>query len=183
MVKNLPAMQESQVQALGQEDPLEEETATHSSILAWRIPWIEDPGGLPSMGSQRVRHNWRDLACPRFLSCLADVKTSPEDVKCLTLEPIASGLLEPKDWECEPLQHHPGASATAREFFTSWSPLCNAPPPLAFKNALLKLFQELGAFWVYHRDHLLGPAVNLSLLQTDGSVCLASLCVDPVSLY
>ena len=57
MVKNLPAMQESQVQALGQEDPLEEETATHSSILAWRIPWIEDPGGLPSMGSQRVRHN------------------------------------------------------------------------------------------------------------------------------
>ena len=51
MVKNLPAMQESQVPSLGQEDPLEKVIATHSSILAWRIPWIEEPGGLPSMGS------------------------------------------------------------------------------------------------------------------------------------
>ena len=57
MVKNLPAMQETQVQALGQKDPLEKEMATHSSILAWRIPWTEDPGGLQSMGSQRVRHD------------------------------------------------------------------------------------------------------------------------------
>ena len=46
MVKNLPAMLETQVQSLGQEDPLEKETATHSSILAWRIPWTEEPGGL-----------------------------------------------------------------------------------------------------------------------------------------
>ena len=51
-VKNLPAMQEPQVQSLGQEDPLEKGMATHSSILAWRIPWIEKPGGLQSMGSQ-----------------------------------------------------------------------------------------------------------------------------------
>ena len=56
MVKNLPAMQETQVQALGWEDPLEKGMATHSSILAWRIPWTEDPGRLQSMGSQRVRH-------------------------------------------------------------------------------------------------------------------------------
>ena len=56
-VKNLPTMQELQVQSLGWEDPLEKETATHSSILAWRIPWTEEPGGLQSMGSQRVRHN------------------------------------------------------------------------------------------------------------------------------
>ena len=55
MVKNPPAMQETQVQSLGQEDPLEEEMATHSSILAWRIPWTEEPGRLQSMGSQRVR--------------------------------------------------------------------------------------------------------------------------------
>ena len=48
MVKNLPAMLETQVQSLGQEDPLEEEMATHSSILAWRIPWTEEPGGLQS---------------------------------------------------------------------------------------------------------------------------------------
>ena len=57
MVKNLPAMQDAQVQSLGGEDPLEKEMATHSSILAWRIPWIEEPGRLLSMGSQRVRHN------------------------------------------------------------------------------------------------------------------------------
>ena len=58
MVKNLPAIWETWVQSLGQEDPLEKEMATHSSILAWRIPWIEEPGGLQFMGSQRVRHNW-----------------------------------------------------------------------------------------------------------------------------
>ena len=51
-------MQETGVQSLGQEDPLEREMATHSSILAWKIPWIEEPGGIQSMGSQRVGHNW-----------------------------------------------------------------------------------------------------------------------------
>ena len=51
MVKNLPAMQKTQVQSLGREDPLENRMATHSSILAWRIPWTEEPGGLQSMGS------------------------------------------------------------------------------------------------------------------------------------
>ena len=57
MVKNLPTMQETQVQSLGQEDPLEKEMATHSSILAWRIPWTEEPGGLPSMASGAVGHD------------------------------------------------------------------------------------------------------------------------------
>ena len=56
-MKNLPAMQETQVQSLGQEDPLEKEMATHSSILAWRIPWTEEPGGLQFLGSQRVGHD------------------------------------------------------------------------------------------------------------------------------
>ena len=56
-VKNLPAVQETQVQSLGWEDPLEKEMATHSSILAWKISWTEEPGGLQSMGSQRVRHD------------------------------------------------------------------------------------------------------------------------------
>ena len=56
-VKNLPAIQETQVQSLGQEDPLEKGMATHCSILAWRIPWTEDPGGLQSMGLQRVRYD------------------------------------------------------------------------------------------------------------------------------
>ena len=57
MVNNLPAEQESWVQSLGQKDSLEKEMATHSSMLAWRIPWTEEPGGLQSMGSQRVRHD------------------------------------------------------------------------------------------------------------------------------
>ena len=56
-VKHLPVVQETQVRSLGQEDPLEKEMATHSSILAWRIPWTEEPGGLQSTGLQRVRHD------------------------------------------------------------------------------------------------------------------------------
>ena len=57
IVKCLPAMRETQVQSLGREDPLEEEMATHSSTLAWKIPWTEEPGRLQSMGSQRVGHD------------------------------------------------------------------------------------------------------------------------------
>ena len=57
MVKNLPAMQKTRVQSLGGEDLLEKEMATHSSTLAWKIPWTEGPGRLQSMGSQRVRHD------------------------------------------------------------------------------------------------------------------------------
>ena len=68
-VKNLPAMQEKQVQSLDQEDPLEKEMATHSSILAWGIPWTEEPGGLQSIGSQRVRH---------------DLETKPPPIEPLT---------------------------------------------------------------------------------------------------
>ena len=57
-VKHLPTMRETWIQSLGWEDPLEKGRATHSSIVAWRIPWTEDPGRLQSMGMQRVRHNW-----------------------------------------------------------------------------------------------------------------------------
>ena len=57
MVKNLPSVQETWVQSLGQEDPLKKALAIYSSILAWRIPWTEEPGGLPSVGSQRVSHD------------------------------------------------------------------------------------------------------------------------------
>ena len=56
-LKRLPAMRETGVQSLGREDPLEKEMVTHSSILAWRIPWMEKPGRLQSMGSQRVGHD------------------------------------------------------------------------------------------------------------------------------
>ena len=60
VIKNLPAVQqpqETQVQSLGQKDPLEKGIAIHSSILAWRIPWTEEPGGLQSIGSQKIRHD------------------------------------------------------------------------------------------------------------------------------
>ena len=57
VVKNLPAMQEMKFQSLDQKDPLEEEMETHSKILAWEIPWTEEPGGLQSMGLQRVGHD------------------------------------------------------------------------------------------------------------------------------
>ena len=79
MVKNLPAMQEMWAPSLGQEDPLEKEMASISSILAWEIPWTEEPGGLQSMGLQRVRHDlaskqqhvlfyiWKNLFLPTWL--------------------------------------------------------------------------------------------------------------------
>ena len=69
MVKNPPAIQKSQemwVQSLGQEDPLEEGMATHSSILSWRISQTEEPGGLGSIGSQRVGHDWSMHACRHY---------------------------------------------------------------------------------------------------------------------
>ena len=63
-LKRLPGMQETRVRSLGREDPLEKEMATHSSTLAWRIPWREEPGRLQSMGSQRVGHDWATLLHP-----------------------------------------------------------------------------------------------------------------------
>ena len=71
MVKSLPAMCETRVRSLGQENPLKKEMATHSSILAWRIPWTEEPGGLQCIGSQRVGHD-----CATLLSFTNQQKTS-----------------------------------------------------------------------------------------------------------
>ena len=68
-VKNPPAKQETQVQSLGQEYPLEKRMATHFSILAWRIPRTEEPGRLQSMGSQRVRHDWATNTWKEFTVC------------------------------------------------------------------------------------------------------------------
>ena len=83
-IDHLPAMQETWVRSLGQEDPLEEEMATHSSILAWRIPWTEEPVGPQSIGSQRVGH---DLATSLFRSD-ASVPVSP----ATTCQVIHAGL-------------------------------------------------------------------------------------------
>ena len=83
VVKNLPAVQEKQkiqVPSLGGEDPLEEGVATHSSVLAWSIPWTEEPGGLQAMGSPRVRHDWSVLAC----SSQADLQRCPNSHRWTT---------------------------------------------------------------------------------------------------
>ena len=70
MVKNPPAVPETWVQSLGWEDPLEEGMATHPSFLAWRIPWTEEPGGLQSMGSQRVGHDWTTKHSTALIHCM-----------------------------------------------------------------------------------------------------------------
>ena len=67
-------MQETRVQSLGREDPLEKEMATHSSILAWRIPWTEEPGWLQSMGSKRVGHNWVTNTFSKVLGAVIDAE-------------------------------------------------------------------------------------------------------------
>ena len=74
-VKNPSAMQETQVQALGQKDPLEKEMAIHSSILVWKFPRTEEPGRLQSMASQRIRHNWTTNAFRRLMElfCILEV--------------------------------------------------------------------------------------------------------------
>ena len=76
MVKHLPTMRETQVQSLGQEDPLKKEMATHSSILAWKIPWTEEAGRLQFMGSHRVGHDWSDLAAAAAAASGSDSKES-----------------------------------------------------------------------------------------------------------
>ena len=83
VVKNLQETQETWVQFLGGEEALEEGMATHSSILAWGIPWTEEPGGLQSMGSQRVRHDWQLNNNGKFysLSPLSSLKVFPSEYK------------------------------------------------------------------------------------------------------
>ena len=90
MVKNPPAMHEMRLGSLGREDALENEMATHSSILAWEMPWAEEPGGLQSMGSQRVRHNLVTNTLrhsnKQKVCCIASRKTK-RNIKSLTNDP------------------------------------------------------------------------------------------------
>ena len=76
MIKSLPTTQEAQVQSLGLEDPLEKEMVTHSSVLAWRIPWTEEPGGLQSTGFQTVRHNLAHMHRAVSFGCAAETNTT-----------------------------------------------------------------------------------------------------------
>ena len=95
-LKPLPAMWETWVRSLGREDPLEKEMATHSSILAWRIPWTEEPGGLQSMESQRVGHDWAVWILGRQTvikpsSCLCILPLEMEDEGSLKMQLRISG--------------------------------------------------------------------------------------------
>ena len=118
MVKNLPTMWDTRVQSLGWEDPLEKEMATHSSILAWRIPWTEEPGGLQSMGSQRAGHDSGTntftphhrgpCSCQRRFSSLG-LASSCHPAQIL---PSLPGPLRP--WSLSDLRHSSGTPATLR---------------------------------------------------------------------
>ena len=85
MVKSLPAMQETWVRSLDREDPLEEGMATHSSVLAWRIPWTEEPGGYSPRGSQRVEHSTKspEPVQREVRGARALLATSPKSAKAL----------------------------------------------------------------------------------------------------
>ena len=105
-VECLPAMWETRVQSLGQEDPLEKEMATHPSILAWKISWTEEPGGLQSMGSQRVGHDWLTntwglllIQSDAGLWVLSSCQTACDTQFCNHLD-LGQVLYVPCHWDC-----------------------------------------------------------------------------------
>ena len=95
--KNQPTVQEMRFQSLGWEDLLEKGIATHSSILAWRIPWTEEPGGLQSMGLHRVAHNWSDLACTHANFIVSLTCFGAKHLEELLLISLFLGFLERSD--------------------------------------------------------------------------------------
>ena len=121
MVKRLPARRKTWVQSLGQEDPLEKEMATHSSTLAWKIPWTEEPGRLQSMGSQRVGHDWAtslSLSDGKESACNAgDSGSIPESGRF-----AGEGIGNPLQYSCLENPMHRGAWwATVHRVAKSWT--------------------------------------------------------------
>ena len=112
VVKNPPAMQETQVRSLGWEDPREERMATHSSILDWRIPWTEAPGGLQSTGSQRAGHDWSDLSMAWLTTIAIKLWTDDQEKMC-------GALLLHRVWR----------------FATPWTAAHQAPPSVGILQA------------------------------------------------
>ena len=108
-------MQETWVWSLGQEDPLEKEMATHSSILTWRIPWTEEPGGLPT-GSERVRHDWSDLAAAAAATFQAPLPME------FPRQEYWSGLPFPSPGDLPDPGIKPTSPALAGKFFTTEPP-------------------------------------------------------------
>ena len=131
MVKNLPAMQETRVQSMGQEDPVEKGMATHFSILAWRIPWTEEPGGLQYMGSQRVGHDWSDLVC--MYTHTHNMKRASDLEICFVFIPNCP------EGSTKRTSVHSGVRqvcvlSRVSLFATSWTVAYQAPPSMGFSR-------------------------------------------------
>ena len=128
MVKSLPAMQKTWVRSLGWEDPLEKKMATHSIILAWKIPRTKEPGRLQSMGSQRVRNNWATNAFTLLLSVSHSVMANPMD--CSPPDSSVHEIFQARILEWVAISFSRGSSqprdrtrvsCTAGRFFTDWA--------------------------------------------------------------
>ena len=147
IIKNLPAMWETWVRSLGQEDPLVKGMATHSSILAWRSPWTEKPGRLQSRGSQRFGHDWATftLTLARFFALLSHCR-SKNILQSSAYRPLVASHLQNDLAPCYhsvsnpfPLPISPAASAT----LTSWLfPKQAKDAPASVPLTLLSLFME-----------------------------------------
>ena len=119
-LKRLPAMWETWVRSLGREDPLETEMATHSSILVWKIPWTEEPGGLQSIGSQRVGHGCSDLAqhctAEPWLNTSSHWKVKVKSLSRFLTQGLNSCFLFLQHWQVDSLSlSHPGSPWLASE--------------------------------------------------------------------
>ena len=171
-------MQEMQVRLLGQEDPLEKEKATHSSIFAWEIPWTEDPGGLQSMESQRVRHDWA-----RMHSCMHALWPSLESPTTYLL-PYSLGWIghTPANFKGSEDREYP--QIRGRDIRSPW------PLDFAFVQLLLLLTLGLVFFFSFCSSRLppyLGSILSLSLVWAYPfifySLFLLHGCGDGIIIY
>ena len=127
MVKNLPIVQETRVQSLAREDPLEKGMATHSSILAWRIPWTEEPGRLQSMESQRAGHDWVTNNSNNYCS-----QSSAPWILCIQQTHSRELPFKQMSWICVGRQH-----------FNNYS-ICLVTIPYLLKS--FKIFKSVNTF-------------------------------------
>ena len=145
MVKCLPAMWETWVRSLGQEDPLEKEMETHSSTLAWRISWREEAGRLQSMGSQRVGHNW--VTSLHFTSTAKSLQSCPALCNPIDSSPPGSpipGILQARtlEWVAISFSTHESGKWKLKAkslscvwlLVTPWAAAYQAPPSMGFSR-------------------------------------------------
>ena len=176
VVKNPPAKQEIQIQSRGQEDPLEEEMATHSSILAWGNPWTEEPGGLQSTGLQRVGHDlatkpllpslWRGGAEGYLIHTQRRWYEGRTETKMLALEIRGGGSKPGSAGRCQKLEgawnrFSPRASGGSAAQLKSWSspvaPISDFLPPELWKNTFLSLEVNMLVVWYPSDRNIIPP--------------------------